>query len=138
MRYFSDKYSQDLFYIVPFFHQEIPAQIKKLIAIDIDIHLRCWKTWKYWWTPHYFLFSRIDFQELYDFFDKFSKTHLIGVANERYPQYYFQTHIYRTKNPETLVGSLGKYQVSSSLFIIYHPVFIFCKIHNKAKLFSNA
>ena len=34
------KYTRDLFYIAPFYHKEMPEEIKKLIVLDIDLEFR--------------------------------------------------------------------------------------------------
>ena len=34
------KYQLDLFYIAPFYHLELPAELKKIIVIDIDLEFR--------------------------------------------------------------------------------------------------
>ena len=34
------KYTLDLFYILPFYHQEFPQQLEKLIVLDIDLEFR--------------------------------------------------------------------------------------------------
>ena len=34
------KYTHDLFFIAPFYHRELPSEIKKLIVIDIDLEFR--------------------------------------------------------------------------------------------------
>ena len=34
------KYTLDLFYILPFYHQEFPVELEKLIVIDIDLEFR--------------------------------------------------------------------------------------------------
>ena len=36
----NNKYTHDLFFIAPFYHREMPTQIKKLIVIDIDLEFR--------------------------------------------------------------------------------------------------
>ena len=36
----TDKYTRDMFYLVPFYHREIPPTLTRVIAIDIDLDVR--------------------------------------------------------------------------------------------------
>ena len=36
----TDKYTRDMFYLVPFYHREIPNTLTRIIAIDIDLDVR--------------------------------------------------------------------------------------------------
>ena len=36
----TDKYTRDMFYLVPFYHREIPPTLTRIIAIDIDLDVR--------------------------------------------------------------------------------------------------
>ena len=36
----NNKYNHDLYYIAPFYHVELPEEIEKLIALDIDLRFR--------------------------------------------------------------------------------------------------
>ena len=53
---------------------------------------------------------------LYKHFQKFSETEIIGVANDLSPHYFNLAKSYREQNPETKVGSPGRFQVSQNKF----------------------
>ena len=36
----SEKYRHDLFYILPYYHLELPLHVKKLIVLDVDLEFR--------------------------------------------------------------------------------------------------
>ena len=41
----SEKYRHDLFYILPFYHRELPLHVKKLIVLDADLEFRTDTQW---------------------------------------------------------------------------------------------
>lgn len=96
------KYTLDLFYVVPFYHKEISAEIEKIIVIDIDLEFR------------------IDMLNLYKHFKKFTETEMIGVANDLTPHYFNLAKSYRKLNPETNIGSPGRSQGFNTGVILYH------------------
>ena len=48
---------------------------------------------------------------LYRHFKKFEESEMIGVANDLSPHYLNLLKSYRKKNPETLAGNPGRFQV---------------------------
>ena len=90
------KYTHDLFFIAPFYHEEVTEAIDKLIVIDIDLEFRT------------------DLKNLYRHFSKFSESELIGLGPDLSPHYYQMSKTFREKNPGTNIGSPGKYQVKNT------------------------
>eukprot|EP00090_Calanus_glacialis_P002986 TRINITY_DN12176_c0_g1_i1.p1 TRINITY_DN12176_c0_g1~~TRINITY_DN12176_c0_g1_i1.p1 ORF type:complete len:327 (-),score=72.77 TRINITY_DN12176_c0_g1_i1:66-1004(-) len=96
------KYTLDLFYILPFYHQEFPVELEKLIVIDIDLEFR------------------VDLIHLYQQFKLFSYTQLIGVANDQTPHYFKLSRNFVKQNPGSLVGNPGKLQGFNTGVALYN------------------
>ena len=96
------KYTHDLFFIAPFYHREVPEMINRLIVLDIDLEFK------------------IDVLELYKQFNQFGPLEMIGIANDLSPHYFASSGDYRSRNPETLVGSPGRYQGFNSGVTLYN------------------
>ena len=77
----NSKYTQDLFFVAPFYHREIPEEMEKLIVVDIDIEFR------------------VDILELFEYFSRFKQSELIAIANDMSPHYYNMLKFYRERNP---------------------------------------
>ena len=60
---------------------------------------------------------RTDMIDLYKQFGKFSPSELIGIGNDLSPHYYGMTQQFRDKNPETKIGTPGRYQVVPTLLV---------------------
>ena len=110
----TDKYLQDLYYISPLFHTEVNNSLNRIIAIDLDL------TFKYVYMTSNckfvcFACSRVDVKELYDLFNNFKESEVLGLANELHPHYFLATEDYRRHNPGTQVGSPGRFQVCTFL-----------------------
>merc|ERR1711936_465685 len=86
------KYTLDLFYILPFYHLEFPVELDKLLVIDTDLEFRC------------------DLIELYNHFNLFTPTQLIGVANDQTPHYFTMSRQFVELYPDSPVGTAGRYQ----------------------------
>ena len=85
------KYRDDLFLMGPFYHRIFPY--KKFIMLDADLKFR------------------IDIAELYDMFEDFSNNQVMGVGVDLAPHYRIAFREYRKKNPNTMVGEPGRFQV---------------------------
>ena len=86
------KYRDDLFLMGPFYHRIFPY--KKFIMLDADLKFR------------------IDIAELYDMFEDFSNDQVMGVGVDLAPHYRIAFREYRKKNPNTMVGEPGRFQVN--------------------------
>ena len=75
----------------PFYHRIFPYE--KFIMLDADLKFR------------------IDIAELYDMFEDFSKNQVMGVGVDLAPHYRIAFREYRKKNPDTMVGEPGRFQV---------------------------
>ena len=87
--YFSFKpgayYSDSLFFLSIVIHRILP-HMKQVIMLDADLKFNA------------------DIKELYEEFDKFSDTNVIGIARENQPVYRHAFHMYRRANKDTRVG----------------------------------
>ena len=85
------KYRDDLFLMGPFYHRVFPYD--KFIMLDADLKFK------------------IDIAELYDHFENFTKNNVMGVGTDLAPHYRIAFREYRKKNPGTMVGEPGRFQV---------------------------
>ena len=87
--YFSYKpgayYSDALFFLSIVIHRVLP-HLKKVIVLDADLKFNA------------------DIKHLFEEFDKFSETNIIGIARENQPVYRHALHMYRNENKGTRVG----------------------------------
>ena len=75
----------------PFYHRVFPYD--KFIMLDADLKFK------------------IDIAELYDHFENFTKDNVMGVGTDLAPHYRIAFREYRKKNPGTMVGEPGRFQV---------------------------
>ena len=70
---------------------------------------------------------RIDIAELYDMYEDFSNNQVMGVGVDLAPHYRIAFREYRKKNPDTMVGEPGRFQVRNLfrvlLIISETPIF---------------
>jgi len=85
----SFKYTLDLFYILPFYHIEFPVGLSRLMVLDVDIEVLC------------------DLRKLWQHFQHFSPTQVMGVGLDQSPHYFSISSKYREANPETNIGQAG-------------------------------
>lgn len=81
------RYNDDIFFLTEIFHEAFPKRLHKIIFLDID------------------LIFKDDIQQLYKEFCKFTDDNVIGIGPDLQPQYRTDFSKYRSKNPNTSVGS---------------------------------
>ena len=79
-------YKDPLFFLSLFLHRIFPEEISRVIMLDIDLRFE-----------H-------DIEELYQLFDQFNTSQIIGIARENQPVYRHLLWSYRQENPRTDVG----------------------------------
>ena len=78
-------YSDSLFFLSIVLHRIFP-ELKRVIMLDIDLKFNA------------------DIKNLYEEFNKFSSTNIIGIARENQPIYRHAFHVYRNGHTDTRVG----------------------------------
>ena len=57
--------------------------------------------------------------ELFKHFDTFTDDQVIGVANDLTPHYFDHVQAFIKQNPETEIGSPGRFQVGKSINFVF-------------------
>ncbi|XP_074654585.1 xyloside xylosyltransferase 1-like [Tubulanus polymorphus] len=79
-------YNNELFFLSLAIHRVMPLKIDRVVMLDVD------------------LIFKDDIKKLYDHFEKFKSTNLIGLAREQQPVYRHAFWKYRKHHPSTRVG----------------------------------
>ena len=79
-------YSKSWFHISPGLHRFIPTNVKKIIALDID------------------MFVLTDIKQLWECFNYFDSKQMMGFSSEQQPVYFHVTSNFRERNTNTIVG----------------------------------
>lgn len=79
-------YSHSLFFLSIAIHRVMPETLHRVIMMDADLKFNN------------------DVKELFDLFDNFSDTNVMGIARENQPVYRHVLSVYRGANPGTRVG----------------------------------
>ncbi|CAF1443362.1 unnamed protein product [Rotaria magnacalcarata] len=79
-------YKDPLFFLSPFLHRILPENISHVIMLDIDLRF-----------DH-------DVKQLYELFNQFNQTHILGIARENQPVYRHLLWSYRREHLDTNIG----------------------------------
>lgn len=98
----TQKYTLNLFYVVPFYHLVFPEDLEKLVVLDIDLEIKT------------------DLSKLHNEFNNFQEGQGIGLANDQTPHYRSLLSEFRKFNPETQAGEVGFYQGFNTGVALYN------------------
>ncbi|CAL4061057.1 unnamed protein product, partial [Meganyctiphanes norvegica] len=81
-----DAYYRDALFFFAIHMDKLLPGLQRVILMDLDIKVKG------------------DIAELHSYFDRFSSTHIMGLAHEQSPVYRHLLSLYRNKHPDTLLG----------------------------------